>query len=205
MRAPVQLRPAALAAGLFVAAAAVLSPLDAWGVRSFAAHMAQHLLLIVVAAPLIAWSWPERVLPRWLRSAEAGWAAAAFFAVAILFWHLPAAHDFALADPFVHWIEHLSVLVAAVAFWRLVVFGGAVALGRGTALLLVWLVSLQGALLSAIIMFAPSQLCGSYAGNPIEDQVLAGLMMCIPASLVYFGTTVWALARLIRDPQSHAR
>jgi putative membrane protein len=165
--------------------------------------MAQHLVLIVVAAPLVAFSLPHR-LPGWLGSAEAAWAAAALFAVAILVWHLPAAHDLALADPLVHWIEHLSVLGTAIAFWRLVVFAREGGAGRGVSVLIVWLVSLEGALLSAVIMFAPTQLCASYAGNPIEDQVLAGLMMCIPAALVYFGSSVWALALLFRDTERHA-
>jgi putative membrane protein len=204
MRPAVPLRAIALVAGLAVAGPAVLSPLDALGAHSFAAHMAQHLILIVVAAPLVASSLPH-ALPGWLQSAEAAWAAAAAFAVAILFWHLPAAHDLALADPIVHWIEHLSLLGTAIAYWRLIVFAREGGAGRGASVLIVWLVSLQGALLSAVIMFAPTQLCLSYAGNPIEDQVLAGLTMCIPASLVYFGTTIWALARLFRETESHAR
>jgi len=88
------------------------------------------------------------------------------------------------------------VLGTATMFWRVILNSGQLRIGPGLAAVIVSLVSLQGSLLSAILMFAPKQLCGSYAGNPIEDQVMAGLLMCIPASFVYLGSTVWALSRL---------
>ena len=45
----------------------------------------------------------------------------------------------------------------------------------------------------------------TYAGNPLQDQVLAGLLMCIPASFVYCGSTVWALWRLLGTDATHAQ
>jgi hypothetical protein len=46
-------------------------------------------------------------------------------------------------------------------------------------------------------MFAGHPLYSAYAGNPLDDQVLAGVLMCIPASFVYLGSTVWALWRML--------
>lgn len=191
--------------GLLIAMVVVSPPIDALISGFFSLHMLQHLVLIGCAAPLIAWSRPGPVVRAAVRirtlspsSSEAAWASAALFALAILLWHLPAFHDWALGDPIAHCLEHLSVLGAAIGFWRFVVFAGEKR-SRGMAILIVWLISLQGALLSAVIMFAPVQLCRSYAGNPLTDQILAGLLMCIPASLLYAGTSVWALVLLFHS------
>lgn len=204
-------RMAALAGGTVIAMLVIAPPLDWLGARLFSIHMLQHLLLIAGAAPLVAWSRPGSGIAAILpilsvhpRRLEAAWAAAALFAVAILLWHIPVTHDWALRDPAAHALEHLSVFGTAIGFWRCVVFSGN-GVSRGVTILIVWLISLQGAFLSAVIMFAPVQLCRSYADNPLTDQILAGLLMCIPASLLYAGSTIWALARLFDDRTSHAR
>src|SRR5207248_1899842 len=63
---------ACFAAGLSILILALLSPLDTLGARLFAAHMAQHELLMLIAAPLLVvgrplatclWAMP----PRWRR------------------------------------------------------------------------------------------------------------------------------------------
>lgn len=216
---------AAFFAGIGLCALTLLSPLDALGDRFFAAHMSQHLLLIVVVAPLLAWSDASRILPlalpvvvrhqlsrwwarpalqHWHRGPRVAWLAAAMFAVTIWGWHIPAAHDAALGNPALHFIEHLTVLGTATLFWHVILNGAAYRVGPGVAAVVVSLVSLQGSLLSAILMFAPRQLCGTYAGNPIEDQVMAGLLMCIPASFVYLASTIWALSRLMGEGRSRA-
>ena len=74
----------------------------------------------------------------------------------------------------------------------------------GMAALLLSLVGFQGALLSALIMFAPRGLYSAYSGNPPDDQALAGVLMCIPASFVYLGSTLWALARMLGNERTGA-
>lgn len=223
-RGPSAPRSAAFFLGLALAALTLVSPLDALGYQLFAAHMAQHLLLIVVAAPLLAWSDASHVfgaaLPRsvqrglshWedlaarrVSGAWAAWLAAGAFSVTIWFWHVPASHDAALAQLPLHTLEHLSVLLTATLFWRVNMIPSKRQISPGLAAIVVSLVSLQGSLLSAILMFSPVPLCASYANNPLSDQVMAGLLMCIPASLVYAGSTVWALSRLIGNGPKHAR
>jgi putative membrane protein len=216
---------AAFFSGVAVVALALFSPLDALGERFFAAHMFQHLLLIIGAAPLFAFSNAHVVLAEsipddtrrgferaslaaaiahWSQRPIAAWTAGAAFVVTIWFWHIPAAHDWATDDAFAHAAEHLTVLATAILFWRVVLTSGHRRIGAGAAALLVSFVGLSGALLSALIMFAPQPICRAYVNNPIEDQVLAGLLMCIPASFVYLGSTIWALWRLIGGEQSHA-
>lgn len=223
-QAPSSARTAAFLLGLGVAALALVSPLDSLGYRLFAAHMVQHLVLIVVAAPLLAWSGAApalgAALPRRLRqvlsgwrdrlaatitAAQAAWLAAAAFSVTIWLWHVPAAHDAALTQLPLHALEHVTVLLTATVFWRMMLGSSTGRISPGLAAIIVSLISLQGSLLSAILMFSPVSLCASYAGNPLTDQIMAGLLMCIPASLVYAGSTVWALSRLISSRVDHAR
>ena len=210
-------RSAAFLAGVLVVALTLLSPIDDLGYQLFAAHMAQHLILIVLAAPLLAWSDAPAVLgtalPRaarqeisriaWPTAPTTAWLAAAAFSVTIWFWHVPAAHDAALRHLTLHALEHLTVLLAACFFWRIILDRGQRRISPGLIAVIVSLISLQGSLLSAVLMFSPVSLCTSYAGNPLSDQVMAGLLMCIPASFVYAGSTVWALTRLIADGPSH--
>ncbi len=207
-------------AGVAIAAGALLSPIDALGDRLFSVHMAQHLLLIVGAASLLAFSDAHVVLraglPRGFRASvartraaagvaawsgrrSAAWAAATAFVVTVWLWHIPAAHDFATENGIAHSLEHLTVLATATAFWRVVLTSGKRRISHGASALMASLVGLSGALLSALIMFAPAPLCRAYINNPLEDQVLAGLLMCIPASFAYVGSTVWVLWRMLSD------
>ncbi len=65
--------------------------------------------------------------------------------------------------------------------------------------MLVTLVGLQGNLMAALITLAPAPLYASYAGaNGLADQQEAGLLMWIPAAVIYLASTVWALRKLMR-------
>jgi len=220
-------RVAAFFGAVLMLGVALLSPIDAFAERLFSVHMLQHLLLMLGAAPLLAVSDAHLVLLRALplggrrrlgraiagipgvrqaaHKEAAAWLAAAIFIGTLWFWHIPAAYDWALGSPAVHSGEHLMLLAAASFFWRVIVTSGNRRLSPGMAVLLVSLVGIQGAFLSALIMFAPYGLYGAYAGNPLDDQVLAGVLMCIPASFVYLGSTIWALSRMLGNGRTHAR
>jgi putative membrane protein len=73
------------------------------------------------------------------------------------------------------------------------------------AVILVSLVGIQGSFLSALIMFAPHPLYRAYAANPLDDQVLAGVLMCIPAAFVYVASTIWSLSRMFGNSRHHVR
>jgi len=219
----------AFAAALAILVVALLSPLDALADDSFAWHMAQHLMLMTLAAPLLARSDAHLVmlrafpLParrgigravaripgvrRGAHSAGAAWLAFGLFSAAVWLWHLPGAYDAALHDERVHTLEHLSFLTTGIAFWRVVATSGDRRLGIGTSILMVALVGLQGAMLAALITLAPRPLYAAYAGAPdaLADQVRAGVLMWVPASLVYLGTTVQALRRLFAPSRRFRR
>ncbi len=213
-------RAASFAAAIALIAIALLSPLDALSDTYFSAHMAQHLLLVLIAAPLLAASDAQLVLLRLFPLAGrrrlglaicrlpgmkqaghkpvAAWIAAAAFMIAIGFWHVPAAYDWALRHPWGHALEHLVLMLTAIAFWRVVLTSGRRRLSPGMAVMMVSLVGIQGAFMGALISFAPHPLYAAYSNNSLNDQALAGVMMCIPASLVYLASTIWALARMLR-------
>lgn len=209
----------AFAAGWLGLALALVSPLHAAGERSFLAHMAEHELLMLAAAPLLALSRPAGILlwglPRvWrksvaglgrARSLRAGWRAATRPAVAttihgglLWLWHLPALFDAALASKTVHLAQHASFFGSAVLFWWALFRGGARQREHGVAVAAIFLTAVHSSLLGALLVVAPRPLYQSYSGalfglSPLEDQQLAGLVMWVPAGIGY---TVIGLAML---------
>jgi cytochrome c oxidase assembly factor CtaG len=124
------------AAGLLVLAAALVSPLHQAGERSFAAHMFEHELLMLVGAPLLVlaeplaimlWAFPSaarRAIAATVPVIAAPWrrltgavTATVLQAAALWLWHAPALFDRALASEGWHVAQHLSFLVSALLFW----------------------------------------------------------------------------------------
>ncbi len=123
-------------AALFIA---LISPIDTYGETSLAVHMVQHLLLMLVAAPLLVLGLPPiaqiSMIPvQWRRGLVRGWhrrkalrsmwmllsaplAAWGIFAGVMWGWHLPALYQAALREPSLHLLEHVSFMGAALLFW----------------------------------------------------------------------------------------
>ncbi|HEU5321828.1 MAG TPA: cytochrome c oxidase assembly protein, partial [Methylomirabilota bacterium] len=174
--------------GLASVAVALLSPLDALAHRSFVAHMLQHMLLVVVAAPaslladpfpMVLWALPRpaRVhAGRWLRRASPpgrAWRALTAmpvtwlaYAALLWLWHLPPAYDAALSDRRLHDLEHLSFFLGAVLFWWPVILPAPrYRAAAPHALRIVYLVlgAFQTAALGLLLTLAPTVLYRSYA------------------------------------------
>jgi putative membrane protein len=187
--------------GLGVVALAVLSPLHAAAGDHLTAHMAQHVLMVGVAAPLLAvgaplptllWALPgglrRRLLPWWRRAASScagrGWAAWTAAALvlqvgALGAWHLPVAYQAALTSPALHALEHASFLVTAVVFWWAVAAARHRPVG-GTAVVAVFVGALPATALGALMTVAGRPWYPAYAGDPaaaLEDQQVAGVVM----------------------------
>lgn len=198
---------AAAGAGMAALFFALIWPLDALGALSFAAHMAQHMLLMAVAAPLLALAEPSVPLMLALPSpwrpaaARAGKMlrirlqpriAFALHGAVIWIWHAPLLFEAALRRPWLHTIEHLAFLGSALLFWNaLLRVGRADGEGYGAAALWTLATLIHTGLLGALITFAPHPLYPVYdeahglALSPMEDQQLAGLLMWIPAGFCY--------------------
>lgn len=132
-------RAACFAAGLSVLAFALWSPIDALGAWLLSAHMTQHLLLGMIAPPLLLLGWPfapmMNGLPRWMArdlvGPIVGWPPArrmmrtlvhppialALAAAATWGWHLPPAYEWALRSDAAHALEHACFLWTGLLFW----------------------------------------------------------------------------------------
>lgn len=182
-------------AGFAVVAAAFVSPLCALAVALFSARAAQHMILVLVAAPLLALA-----LPRPARPGTGAAALTAAFAVLFWLWHLPGPYDAALRDGALYWASHLSLLAAAVALWRALLSDpspAALALGAAA--------SAQMGLLGAVLVFAPGALYVSHLGtttvfglSPLADQQFGGLLMWVPGSLAFLVAGVAGAVRVVR-------
>ncbi len=210
-------RGAAFATGIATLFAVLISPFDALDDQLFSAHMVQHLVLLMVAPPLlilgrptVAWLWAFPLPARqalggiWIKSGlhdvvqrlmspVVVWI---FCSAALWFWHLPGPYGWALGSESVHALEHICFFVTALMFWTLVIepFGRR-RLGYGAALLFVATIGLQNGLLGALLTFAGRPLYAGYLHTtavwgltPLEDQQLSGLIMWIPASLIHLTT-----------------
>ena len=181
--------------GWGVAALALLSPLHHYAERLLWAHMVQHELLMVVAAPLLvlgrpveAWTWvvPLRI-PRSFSDPLVAWS---LHAAGIWVWHIPAVFEAAVRDPWLHLAQHTSFFVPAAMFWWSV--SSARHLGSVISL---FTTMLHTGALGALMTFSRSSW---YAGYALEDQQLAGLVMWVPAGLVYPIAALWLIARSLR-------
>lgn len=219
-------RVLSFAGALGVIGLALLSPIDAFAEEFFSVHMVQHLMLVLLAAPLIAWSnahlvylWllPLRARRRTGRAVAGipgvkyaahsnvtAWVVCAAFVGSLWFWHAPATYNWALANKWGHASEHFVLLATSTAFWRVVMTSGERRLSPGMMILMVSLVGIQGSFLAALITFSPRPLYAAYAANPIDDQALGGVLMCIPASFLYLGSTIWALSRMLSGDKLRA-
>ena len=195
--------------GVLVIFIALLSPLHELGDRYlFSAHMVQHLLLTLVAPPLLivgtpAWMLrPLVTVPRVFRVARIATlpvVAFVMFNAVFVLWHIPALYDLALRERGVHILEHLMFLVAAVMMWW-PVLGRLPELPRPSYLvqmLYLFVHPTVPAVLGAIITFSDGVLYEWYAAAPRiwdlsahTDQQIGGIIMWIPGGLAYLMTLV---------------
>jgi putative membrane protein len=204
---------ACFAGGWFVLFMALVSPVHAWGQVLFSAHMTQHELLMLVAAPLLVlgrpiiafmWAIPlswSRRLGNFAKARvfQSTWhvftiplVAWVVHAIALWIWHVPSLFDAVLHSELMHTLQHLSFLLSALLFWWALIHGPKGSLGYGAAVLYVFTTSLHSGLLGALLTFSRSVWYPSYIGltnswglTPLDDQQLGGLIMWIPAGLVY--------------------
>ena len=224
---------AAFATGWLLTVAALAPPLDPLAAQLFSAHMVQHSLLMVVAAPLlalgrpfVAWSWAAPRLAQHIHSVFAQpsaaaawrWATAPFgawllHAAAIWLWHAPPLFEAALASDAIHELQHGCFFVTALLFWWSILGSRSSARTAGVALAALFTTMLHTAVLGALIALSTRLWYSSYAvstltlgRNPLADQQLGGLLMWVPASAVYLAAALFITQRLLaRDAPLQAR
>lgn len=217
-------RAAIFIAGWLVLALSLVSPLHEAGERSFTLHMIEHELIMLVAALLLPlsrpwgvmlWAFPRhfrRTLGkggRWMnRLATPG--RATFLQAAMLWlWHAPPLFNRALGHPGWHIAQHLSFLLTALIFWWAMLRTP----NRGVAALYLFITSVTGAALGALMALSASPWYAAYAAmgmmpfglTPSEDQALAGLIMWVPGGLVHAGAAIVILRRSLLSGENHRR
>ena len=215
------------AGGWLILALALVSPLHELGETLFWAHMAQHELLMVAAAPLLVlgrplvamlWAVPiswrrslgalvqrQPIANSW-RALSAPIVAWSLHAVVIWVWHLPSLYDAAVTSEFVHALQHTSFIATALLFWWALIERARHRAGAGRSVVYVVTTAAHSGALGALLTFAPVPLYTVYHGaaswglTALEDQQLAGLIMWIPAGIAYLIAALLLMASWLRQP-----
>jgi putative membrane protein len=219
------LQAVAFGAGWITLVAALSPPMDEWSDQSLAAHMVQHELLMIIAAPLIAlgapmiavlWALPFAVRQRTLDLVRLPllartWTvvtspASAFFiyAITLWVWHIPLLYDAALAHENVHVLQHVCFFSTATLFWWTLAHGRHGRAAYGAAVVYLFATAVHGGLLGALLTVSPRVWYLPYTTQhlsgftTLEDQQVAGLLMWVPASIAFVAGGLTLFAQWLR-------
>jgi putative membrane protein len=207
---------------------ALVSPLHPLGEVLFSAHMVQHEILMLISAPLLVlsrplvtflWALPmswRKALGRWSKRkiASHSWSfltdpftAWLVHALAIWLWHIPQLFQLTLRSDLAHTAQHLSFFLSGLLFWWAVFYAS----GRkayGAAFLYVFTTAVHTGILGALLTFSPHIWYPAYRSTtqawgvtPLEDQQIGGLIMWVPASLVYLGAGLALFAGWLKESE----
>ncbi len=218
------------AAGTLALIAALVSPIAALGTRLLSAHMLQHVLLMLVAAPLLVLGRPLVAMPWALpRGARRGlghelarpavrrsWRVFSnpylvwvMHAAAIWLWHAPPLYQATLQSSLVHALQHMSFFGTALLFWWSAFEFGQHRSRAGTGVLYLFTTAVHGSVLGALLTFSTTIWYPVYALRApvwgltaLEDQQLGGLLMWVPAGLIYLIAALATLATLFHAEES---
>ena len=224
-------RSIAFLGGLGVIAVALLSGIARYDTVLFSVHMMQHVLLMLVAAPLIVLGAPVTLLLRaatgpvrrrwilpvlhsrivrvlahpvvaWVAFAGVGWAA-----------HFSPLFNSALEDPLLHDLEHALFLGAALLFWWPAIGLDPVPwrMSRPVRALYVFLQMPQNTFLGVAISFAAAPLYANYAElsapwlpAALADQQIAGGIMWLAGDVLFLGAIFGLLVAWMRAEEHDA-
>ncbi len=220
---------------------ALMSPIDILGAELFYFHMIQHLLLTMIAAPLvmlanpmpfIMWGLPRKPRKRfgrmiaWMISGKESlgrkilrqatkpgvcW----FIMLALLWiWHEPPMYNLALRNEFWHDIEHIAFFWSAILYWWHAI-GAAPHIHPKMARIFRVGYLFGGIpvtfILGVKIAFATGILYTYYETRPrlpviglsvADDQILGGIIMWVPGSMMYFAAALVLVARWMQEQQN---
>lgn len=174
-----------------------VSPLCAASMALFSARVGQHILLTLLAAPLLAAALPVLRLP--------AFPFAALFAVLFWVWHAPGPYGATLQSDLVYWAMHLSLVAAATALFaalRAAPERGVVAATATAAQMTVY---------AALVVLAPEPWHGwheltaaPYGLTALADQQLAGALMWVGGGGLFLGIVAALAARFLHRHESAA-
>jgi len=217
------------AGGWLTLVVALVSPLHPWGQALFSAHMVQHELLMLLAAPLLVLGRPLIAFLHALPSGTAGdlarlsntpaWKAVwgtisapfvawTIHAIILWGWHAPVLFQATLHNEWIHAAQHASFLGSALLFWWALIHGHRAAASYGVAVLYLFTTAIHSGLLGALLTFARSvwyphyaQTTGDWGLTALEDQQIGGLIMWVPACTVYILAGLVMFAGWLRESE----
>ncbi len=211
-------RVVAFTTGLLVTLSTQSGPVADLAARGFAGHMTQHMLLLLVAGPLLAAgaaglplilacpATPRRWLARLRATTAVRWlrrpvvtalVAGGTQTLVLWFWHLPAPYLAAVRHPVLHVAEHVCFVGSAWLLWAPVLGTARHRLPVPTGMLLLVGTMLPASALGAVLTFAPGPIYPAevLGSDPLADQQLAGLLMWAPMDVVVLVATMAAFLR----------
>jgi putative membrane protein len=199
--------------GMLSLAVALVSPLHALGSVLFSAHMTQHEVLMLLAAPLIVmgrplivflWALPETWRKTLGDASKVPWFARSWrfltlpvvvwlvHGITLWVWHLPYLYQATLSSDLVHGLQHSFFLFTALLFWWTLIHGRFGHSGYGAAVLYIYTTAVHSSVLGALLTFAQNVWYPVYDGRTttwgltaLEDQQLGGLIMWVPSGAVF--------------------
>ena len=217
-------RGAAFFGGAATLAVALTSPIEAYEGSLFSVHMLQHMLLELVAGPLLLLGAPATLALRaaspsvrrgllsvlhsrvvtvlsfpllaWVLFAAVNWG-----------WHFSSLYDQALENPALHDLQHLTFLGAALLFWWPVIGADPARwrLPHPVRLFYLFLAMPQNSFLGIALMSAPAALYPHYLTNlrnwgpaPIVDQNVGGMLMWVGGDVVFLLAMGFVVAAWVR-------
>ena len=217
------------AGGLLALFLALESPIDVGGdYYLFSLHMLQHLLLAMIVPPLLLLGLPEewragasphasgargaRRAFETFRIHVSPLAANVIFNLVLAVWHLPFLYEATLRNQPVHVLEHVSFLAAGVLFWWPIL----VPQDRPHSLSVIGKIAYLGfagvppTILGLAFILSPTVIYPFYAAaprvtplSPLDDQMVAGLVMFGLGNLIYFAT-IWVIFFQLDDKRATA-
>jgi putative membrane protein len=212
------------AGGILTILVALVSPLDSLGDQLMVMHMVQHMLLLDLAPILLILGLTKvllRPVTRRLQAIErrAGFLAhpafaVIFYAALLWLWHVPALYDKAQGDDLVHALEHMCFFAAGSLYWwhvlspirsrmRLAGLGPVAYMTSGKLLV---------GILGIALAFAPHVIYPFYAHQPhywglgpLEDQMMAGLVMALEQSIVMGIALVILFVQMLNESERTAQ
>ncbi len=208
---------------------ALISPLHRLGDVLFSAHMLQHELLLLIAAPLFAASHPgvtflyamprkaRQPLGAWIAKAETDMPLSMIFsplgafllhAAALWLWHIPYLYQATIESDFIHALQHLSFFLSGILFWSAVFGAGRSTMTYGLGVLYVFGAAASCSALGALLTFSSVVWYPIYSDRtqlwkltPLQDQQLGGLLMWVPSGVVFILIGMWLFARWLNTAE----
>jgi cytochrome c oxidase assembly factor CtaG len=221
-------RSAAFYGGLGAIAVALMSGIERYDTILFSVHMVQHIILTLVAAPLLALSAPITLLlrlaspairRRWIlpvlhsRVVRAiSFPVVAWLLFAGVMWgtHFSPLFERALEDRFVHDLEHLAYLATALLFWwpAIGLDPSPWRMNHPVRAVYVFLQMPQNTFLAVAVLSASEPLYAHYATlvrswgpTPLADQQTAGGIMWLIGDFIFLGAILLLLVGWMRHEE----